>query len=58
MDQTIAVWQPCTDRALTREDAREIASNVIGFFRVLREWSEEERRSAVSTESSSPSTSK
>jgi len=45
LDQTIAVWQPYTDHPLTREDAREIAHNVIGFFRVLREWAEEERRS-------------
>lgn len=54
LDQTIAVWQPYADRSLTLEDAREIAHNVVGFFRVLREWAEEERRSAESMESSSP----
>ena len=45
LDQTIAVWQPYTDRPLTREDAREITHNVVGFFRVLREWADEERTS-------------
>jgi hypothetical protein len=51
LDQTIAVWQPYADRPLTREDAREIAHNVVGFFRVLREWAEEEKRSAASADS-------
>jgi len=54
LDQTIAVWQPYADRSLTREDAREIAHNVVGFFRILREWAEEERRSTASAESPSP----
>ena len=54
IDQTIAVWQPYADRPLTREDAREIAHNVIGFFRVLREWAEEEERSTAAAESSPP----
>ena len=53
LDQTIAVWQPYTDRPLTREDAREIAHNVVGFFRVLREWADEENRADVSTGQSS-----
>jgi hypothetical protein len=52
LDQTIAVWQPYADRPLTREDAREITHNVVGFFRVLREWAEEEKRSAATAESS------
>jgi hypothetical protein len=47
LDKTIAVWQPYTDRVLTREDAREIAQNIVGFFHVLREWAEEEKRSAA-----------
>jgi hypothetical protein len=54
LDQTIAVWQPHADHSLTREDAREIAHNVVGFFRVLREWAEEDRRSIASAESPSP----
>jgi hypothetical protein len=48
LDHTIDVWQPYTDRPLTREDAREIAQNVTGFFRILREWAEEERTAATS----------
>ena len=54
LDQTIAVWQPYADQPLTREDAREIAHNVVGFFRVLREWAEEEKRSAASDSSLAP----
>ena len=55
LDQTIAVWQPYADHALTREDARQIAHNVVGFFSILREWAEEERRAAALPESSPPS---
>jgi len=50
LDQTIAVWQPYADRPLTREDAREITHNVVGFFSILREWAEEERRYAALAE--------
>ena len=32
------VWQPRTKCELSDEDAREIAENLVGFFRVLREW--------------------
>ncbi|GLR89750.1 hypothetical protein [Bradyrhizobium iriomotense] len=52
LDHTISVWQPYTDRSLTREDAREMIHNVVGFFRILREWAEEERCSTGLTESS------
>jgi len=45
LDQTISIWQPRADRSLTREDAREIVHNVVGFFRVLQEWAEEDRHS-------------
>jgi hypothetical protein len=44
LEHTIEVWQPYSDRPLSREDAREIAHNVMGFVSVLREWAEEERR--------------
>ncbi|SRR6266851_9317335 len=44
LDETIAFWQPRSPhRKLTREDAREIVSNLAGFFQVLRERDEEER---------------
>ena len=38
-DQTIALWQPRVGRALSPEDARQIAENVRGFFKILAEWS-------------------
>ena len=43
--RTLEVWQPRTARALTREDAREIADNVVRFVRLLCEW-EQAARSA------------
>jgi hypothetical protein len=36
------VWQPRLNRDLSREDARQIAANVTGFFSVLAEWSRAE----------------
>jgi hypothetical protein len=36
------VWQPRLGRDLSFEDARQIASNVTGFFSVLAEWSRAE----------------
>ena len=36
------VWQPRLRRNLSREDARQIAANVTGFFSVLAEWSRAE----------------
>ncbi|MFZ2137610.1 MAG: hypothetical protein WAV78_11905, partial [Xanthobacteraceae bacterium] len=39
IDRTIALWRSRLGRDLSREDAREIAENVVGFFRILHEWS-------------------
>jgi hypothetical protein len=39
IDQTCQVWQRRLGRNLTREDARQIAENVTGFFGLLAEWS-------------------
>jgi hypothetical protein len=39
IDRTIALWQPRVGRDLSREDARQIAENVTGFFSILHEWS-------------------
>jgi hypothetical protein len=39
INRTLAVWTPRLGRDLSREDARELAENVIGFFDVLAEWS-------------------
>jgi len=37
--RTQAVWQPRLGRDLSREDARQIAETMTGFFSVLAEWS-------------------
>jgi hypothetical protein len=42
IDRTIAVWQPRLRRDLSREDARQIAEDVTGFFKLLAEWSRAE----------------
>jgi hypothetical protein len=39
IDQTLKVWKPRLGRDLSREDARQIAENVTGFFAILAEWS-------------------
>jgi hypothetical protein len=58
LETTRAFWQPYAERELTREDAREMARNLIGFFTVLHEWTRRERERArcgvVETASSSP----
>jgi hypothetical protein len=38
INQTLNLWQRRSPRLLTREDARQIAENVTGFFNVLMEW--------------------
>ena len=43
IDRTRQVWQPRIGRDLSREDARQIAENVAGFFAFLTEWSRAER---------------
>jgi hypothetical protein len=42
IDRTRQIWQPRLRRDLSREDARQIAANVTGFFSVLAEWSRAE----------------
>ena len=39
IDRTIALWQSRLRRDVSREDARQIAENVTGFFSILHEWS-------------------
>ncbi len=41
-DRTCQVWQPRLGRNLSRDDARQIAENVAGFFALLAEWSRAE----------------
>jgi hypothetical protein len=37
--RTREVWKSRFKRDLSREDARQIADNVTGFFAILAEWS-------------------
>jgi hypothetical protein len=47
LGKTLAVWQPRSRRKLSREDVREIAENVTGFFSVLVDWSRVENARPV-----------
>src|SRR5439155_23692817 len=38
IERTLQVWQRSSPRELTREDARQIAGNVTGFFKIRAEW--------------------
>jgi hypothetical protein len=42
IERTREVWQPRLGRDLSREEARQTAANVTGFFTVLAEWSRAE----------------
>jgi hypothetical protein len=44
LESTRQFWQSRTERQLTIEDARQIAENVVGYFRLLLEWQAAERR--------------
>jgi hypothetical protein len=45
--RTLELWSRRTTRLLTEEDAREIAENMTGFFRVLLEWKAKKRALGV-----------
>ena len=38
IDRIGQVWQSRLGRDLSREDTRQIAENVTGFFKILAEW--------------------
>ena len=40
----LVFWQPRSSRRLRDCDARQIAANMEGFFRVLIDWEERERK--------------
>jgi hypothetical protein len=42
IDRTRQVWQPRIGRDLSREDARQITTDVTGFCALLAEWSRAE----------------
>ena len=39
IDRTREVWQPRLGRDLSHDEAKQIATNVTGFFSILAEWS-------------------
>jgi hypothetical protein len=41
--RTLEIWSRRSSRPLTEEDAREIAANMTGLFRVLLEWKAKKR---------------
>ncbi len=45
--RTLELWSRRSTRPLTEEDAREIAENMSGFFRVLLEWKAKQRALGV-----------
>jgi len=45
--RTLEIWSRRSSRPLTEEDAREIAANITGFFRVLLEWKAKKRAPGV-----------
>ena len=47
IERTLEVWVARFGRELTREDARQIAENMVGFFEILNEWWIEEATSSV-----------
>jgi hypothetical protein len=44
IDETVEFWHSQMRREVSREEARQIAENVSGFFRVLHEWDSAEQR--------------
>ena len=38
IQQTLEIWQPSYEEALTLEDARAMVANVAAFFDLLRDW--------------------
>ena len=48
LDRTIAVWQPLSPKPLTREDAREIIENAVGFYSTLIRWALEAKPTETS----------
>ena len=54
IDKTIRLWQPRLGRNVSREDARQIAENVTGFFSILADWSRVEIPATVNDNNLQP----
>ncbi len=52
VEETLRVWQPRAGGWLTEDDAREIVTNMAGFFRTLLEWDRDARREGAFGETS------
>jgi hypothetical protein len=48
-ERTCRLWKRRLGRDLSREEARQFAENVSGFFALLAEWSRAERLAAAPT---------
>jgi hypothetical protein len=55
IERTRRLWRSRLGRDVSCEDARQIAENVTGFFAVLAEWSNAERRTANDNQTPSKS---
>jgi hypothetical protein len=55
IEQTRRLWRSRLGRDVSCEAARQIAENATGFFAVLAEWSNAERRAANDNEAPSKS---
>ncbi len=42
----ITLWQERTGNTLTNDEANESVANIVGFFRVLIEWDQDQREDA------------
>ena len=42
-DETVEFWSRKTGKPVTREEAREMVENIIGFFEVLDEWDKRDK---------------
>jgi hypothetical protein len=47
VSRTRHVWEGRIGRELGDDDARQIARNVTGFFKILMEWAEAEKRTGA-----------
>jgi len=43
-ERTLDFWQARTSQKLTDDDAREMATNMAGFFRLLAAWDRESQQ--------------
>ena len=53
IEETRRLWRSRLGRDVSREDARQIAENVTGFFALLAEWSRSEGSAANDNEAPS-----